>query len=155
MPNPENVIGKGRQFRTGDAHTSAAASKGGRATAFKLNMQRTVAKILGASPKLTDKMVMQMEQQGLDLNDPESCTTAALIGLVLANKAMAGDINAAKLVLELGGQITDQRTVTDRERLKLDKQKLKLMERGSIPATDIPVIIDTRPDESEAQETMQ
>lgn len=149
MANPENVIGKGKLFAQGDARTLNAAQKGGRTRAAQVNLQKTMTKILGAQPRLTERMIERMQEQGLDLGDSELTNTAALIGLVLTNKALAGDLEAAKMVLEMAGQITDSKTVTERERLKIEKQRLRMLERGHVPQAEMPVIIDTRPADPE------
>lgn len=146
MPNPENVIGKGKPFTPGDARTVEAARKGGRTRAANVNLQKTMSKILGAQPRLTERMIERMEEQGLNLGDDELTNTAALIGLVLTNKALAGDLDAAKMVFEMAGQVVDARTATERERLKLERQRLRLMERDHVITGDMPVLIDTRPE---------
>lgn len=152
MPNPENVIGKGRKFTSGDDRTAEAGRKGGLKRAANVNLQKTMTKILGAQPNLTESMIENMQKRGLDISDSEVTNTAALIGLVLTNKALAGDIEAARMVFEMAGQVVDGRTANERERVKLEKQRLRFLERGNAAsAASIPVLIDTRPDETAAE----
>lgn len=146
MPNPENVIGKGRPFTAGDPRAAEAGRKGARTRNANVNLQKMMAKVLCAQPRLTERMIERMQEQGIDLGDNELTNTAALIGLVITNKALAGDLEAAKMVFEMAGHVIDQKTITERERIKVEKQRLRLMEQGHAPTAEMPILIDTRPE---------
>lgn len=131
MPNPENVIGKGRKFRADDAATKEAARKGALSPKRKatVNAKRIMNKLLTSCPPMTDKIVDSMRAIGVDINDEELKTTAGMIEAVLIAQALNGDKEAVRMVLEIAGETTSIRDAHDAEKIKLEARKVSIEEK--------------------------
>lgn len=91
-----------------------------------LDAKKLMKSILTSSPVMSNKTRNSLTLLGVDVNDPKLTTNAAVIQAVIASKAMNGDLTAAKMALEMGGQPVDAKTLVELERLKLERDKFEL-----------------------------
>lgn len=147
--NNPNIANDGRATRFGNGIVDPAQC--GRNAAKKrsqnLKVKSILTKMLTATPQMSEKLKKQLhDQMGIDLEDAEMLTTAAMISVKLIQQALAGDKEAIRMVFEMAGQSVDARTMTDRERLKIERERLKIeKECSAIPDGDeLPHIVIER-----------
>lgn len=103
-------------------------SKGGSSPKRKqtLDAQRIMKKLLLAHPPITDKMRVSLETIGADVSDAEMTTNAALMAAVIVTQALDGDLDAVQMALEMGGQITNNKSANDARKLEIEAEKLDI-----------------------------
>jgi len=98
--------------------------------------------VLELIPKLPPTTQASLQKMGLD---PETQPDIRLLAMLqLGQKAMNGDPNAIKMLLDYGGYI-DARTQLEKERLKLERERMMLQAQNQGPADTRPIIDDARP----------
>ena len=125
------------------------SSNGGKASVEARRRKRdakAAAKfVLGLEPDLPENTREALEKMGLR---PDETPDIQLISmLAIAQKAMKGDLQANKMLLEFAGEV-DARTKIEQERLALDRERLKIeQERKAISGgDDLPqIVINTCP----------
>lgn len=121
MPNPENVIGKGRPFKAGEEQ-SKIARQGALASAAARRRKTTTKKawqaVLASMPVLDERKMADLERMGADLTSVDMQT---LIGFALAARASKGDVRAAQYLLAVTGN--DPETNTAREKVKIERDR--------------------------------
>lgn len=121
--------GKATQFKKGDPRTIENAGKGGRKYSRNLKIKNLMSTLLSGEPMIRPELEAKMQNLGIDTSDPDQRTVMALMGITVIQQALGGDLDAIKLALEMAGQNTDARTQIERERLALEKEKLKLLKQ--------------------------
>lgn len=116
-----------------------------------LDAKKLMKKMLNAYPAMSKPEKEQLKAMGMDLQDADSMTNAALLAAKVIQQARDGDLEAIKMAFEMAGQAVTARDQNERERVAVEREKVRLMERGTAAsAAGVPVLIDTRPEESEA-----
>ena len=126
--------------------TRKGGIKSGEARRRKRDTKAAAKLVLELIPKLPPNTQASLAKMGLD---PATQPDVRLLAMLqLAQKAMNGDFNAIKMLLDYGGYI-DARTQLDKERLKLEKERVQFQSQQQGPVDTRPVIIDTRPEEDQ------
>ena len=126
--------------------TRKGGIKSGEARRRKRDTKATAKMVLELIPNLPPQTQASLAKMGLD---PETKPDVRLLAMLqLAQKAMNGDFNAIKMLLDYGGYI-DARTQLDKDRLKLEKERAQLQAQQRGPADVRPIIDDVRPDDDE------
>ncbi|MBQ3326506.1 MAG: hypothetical protein IJG86_01810 [Clostridia bacterium] len=126
--------------------TRKGGIKSGEARRRKRDTKATAKMVLELIPNLPPQTQASLAKMGLD---PETKPDVRLLAMLqLAQKAMNGDFNAIKMLLDYGGYI-DARTQLDKDRLKLEKERAQLQAQKRGPADVRPIIDDVRPDDDE------
>lgn len=145
---PENLIPTTQRSKTEAREMSRKGGiKSGEARRRKRDAKATAKMVLELIPKLPPQTAASLAKMGLD---PETKPDVQLLAMLqLAQKAMNGDFNAIKMLLDYGGYI-DARTQIDKERLKLEKERIKYQQAQQHTTADMrPIIDDVRPDDDE------
>ena len=116
-----------------------------------LDAKKLMKSILSSSPVITDKTLKSLRNHGVNVDDENLTTNAAVIQAVIASKAMNGDLEAAKMVFEMAGFTVTAKDQNEREKVSVERRKLKLIEQGQYQKKEMPVLIDTRPPEPEPE----
>ena len=145
---PENLIPTTQ--RTDEevrAMTRKGGIKSGETRRRKRDTKATAKMVLELIPTLPPQTQASLAKMGLD---PDIKADVRLLAMLqLAQKAMNGDFNAIKMLLDYGGYI-DARTQIDKERLKLEKERIKYQQAQQHTTADMrPIIDDVRPDDDE------
>lgn len=142
-------------FTPSEAREYGARGGGSPKRRQTLDAKRIMRKMLTGKPLMPGELKTKLKNIGIDTDDPELATTAALLSATIIQKALGGDMDAIKMALEMAGQAITAKDQTDREKLAIERDKLKLLEKqGSTAGDDKPVINITmgiNPDESEAE----
>ena len=96
--------------------------------------------MLGLEPNLSKETRAALEKMGLQ---PDETPDIRLISiLAIAQKAMKGDLQANKMLLEMAGDV-DARTKIEQERLKIECERLKLEKERAEEASgdELPQIV--------------
>lgn len=144
--NNPNIAEHGRATRFGGGIVDPAecARNSTKKRQQNLKVKSILTKMLTATPQMSEKLKKQLrDQMGLDLDDSEMCTTAAMISVKLIQQAMSGDKEAARMVFEMAGQSVDAKTITERDRLKIERERLKLEKEraGEASGDELPQIV--------------
>ena len=131
------------------------ASKGGKASGEARRRRRDTRRaarfVLELEPDVSEKVRVSLSKMGLQEDEIPDIRLLSL--LAIAQKAMKGDLQANRMLLELAGDV-DARLKIEQDRLKLDREKLEFeMQKGGSVTDDVPQIIIERtvqPDTSEA-----
>ena len=121
--------------------------KSGEARRRKRDTKATAKMVLELIPNLPAQTQASLAKMGLD---PDTKPDIRLLAMLqLAQKAMNGDFNAIKMLLDYGGYI-DARTQLDKDRLKLEKERAQFQQAQQHTSADMrPIIDDARPPEDE------
>ena len=107
-------------------------SKGGIASGEARRRKRTMKQmasfVLELKPNLPNKVLQTVVNMGVDIEN-EEVNMMLMTVLSVAQKAMKGDLNAAKMLLEISGEAVTSYDQTDKARLKLDRERLKFEQR--------------------------
>lgn len=129
MPNPENVVGKGRPFRSGDKLSKEAQKRGGIASGKSKRARRDAREIakmvLDFQPELPEKTLQSMLRMGMRRDAKPDMRLISTLAIM--QKAMQGDRNAYAYILELAGEVVPEGAPMDE--------------------TSMPILIEARPEE--------
>ena len=128
------------------AMRSKGGIKSGETRRRRRDTKATAKMVLELVPTLPPQTQLSLAKMGLD---PETKPDVRLLAMLqLAQKAMNGDFNAIKMLLDYGGYI-DARTQLDEKRLKLEKERVQYQTQHQGQADNRPIIDDIRPGEDE------
>lgn len=131
-------------------------AKGGASPKRKktLEAKKLMRTLLMSSPTLSPQTVDQLRKIGVDTDNPDLTTNAAILSATILQKAFGGDPQFVRMAFEMGGIPVDIKGAADIERLKIEREKLKLLkEDGVAAAAELPMIVFRPPEKGESDET--
>lgn len=120
--------------------SSNGGKASGEARRKKRDARQAAKFVLGLEPNLSKETRAALEKMGLK---PDETPDIRLISiLAIAQKAMKGDLQANKMLLEMAGDV-DARTKIEQERLKIECERLKLEKERAEEASgdELPQIV--------------
>lgn len=122
------------------------ASKGGKASGEARRRRRDTRQaakfVLELEPDLSKDTRKALAKMGLHAEEIPDIRLLSL--LAIAQKAMKGDLQANRMLLELAGDV-DARLKIEQDRLKLEREKLEFMvQQGGNATDDLPQIVIER-----------
>lgn len=125
-------------------------SKGGSSPKRKktLETQRLMKKLLLSEPALNANTKDSLKRIGVDVDGDEELTTnAAILSATILQKAFSGDPEFIRMAFEMSGQCITAKDITDRAKLEIEREKLRLLsEQGITEADARPVIVIRKSD---------
>lgn len=115
------------------------AQKAGRASGEarrrKRDTKQTAKFVLGLQPNLPNKTLQAIySMMGSEAANEDDPNIRLISILAIAQRAMKGDLKAAKMLLEMSGDV-DARTKLEQDRLKLEKERLQFERERAMGVT--------------------